>query len=265
MRAPQSGAREPRRSATNVTTALTSPSPQVAVAPVPDARADDRRRLVTTLHWASLLAAFGFLLWVNRHQWFDSDEWNFLVRRRLVGSAQFQGVWDPHNRHWVTLPVLAYRLLYTIFGVRTYVPYIVLLLVLNLLIAHLLWRILLRFGVDGFLATAAVAVFAVVGAGWENVTNGFQITLLGALALGLAAVLAVGDRDLTVQRYGVLWLLLIGSLMSSGIGLTMVAVVVTIVLLRHGVESGARDRFGAAGCLPAVVCPARAGRAPVGR
>ena len=133
---------------TSVTRALTRPTGRTTVEAVPDPRADDRRKLVTSLHWASLAAAFGFLLWANRNQWFDSDEWNFLVRRRLVGSAEFEGIWAPHNKHWVTLPVLVYRLLFNVFGVRTYFPYIVLLLVLSLAVAHLLWRLLLTAGLN---------------------------------------------------------------------------------------------------------------------
>ena len=217
----------------------TGPAPpqQTAVEAEPDTHADDRRKLATGLHWASLVAAFGFLFWANRDQWFDSDEWNFLVRRRLVGSSQFLGIWEPHNKHWVTLPVLVYRLLFNVFGVRTYAPYLVLLLVLSLLVAHLLWRILLRFGVDPLLATAAAAVFAFVGAGWENVTNGFQITLIAPLVLGLGAVLVVRDHDLTVRRYGVVWLLLIAAVMSSGVGVTMVAVVAVIALFEHGLKA----------------------------
>jgi hypothetical protein len=89
-----------------------------------------------------------------------------LVRRRLVGCA-VPGCLGSAQPAPGDAAVLAYRLLYTIFGVRTYVPYIVLLLVLNLLIAHLLADpAALR--CRRLLATAAVAVFAVVGAGWRT-------------------------------------------------------------------------------------------------
>jgi hypothetical protein len=197
----------------------------------------ERQQLVVLLHWASLVAAFGFLIWATRDQWFDADEWNLLVRRRLIGSEEFLGIWDPHNKHWVTLPVLAYRLLFTMFGVRTYLPYLLLLLVLHLAVAHLLWCLLLRLRVEGLLATAAAAIFALAGAGWQNVTNGFQITFVGALLFGLGAVLVVHDRDMTPRRYGWVWLLLVASLMCSGLGVTMVAVVTAIVLLRVGIKA----------------------------
>ena len=199
-------------------------------------QAIDRRRLVTALHWATLVAAFGFLVYATRDQWFDSDEWNFLARRRLVGSDEFAGIWEAHNRHWVTLPVLLYRFLFSVFGVSTYAPYLVVLLVLHLGVAHLLWRLMLRFHVDDVLATVAAAIYALAGAGWENVTNGFQISLVGSLFFGLAAVLVVHDRDLSRRQYAFVWILLLASLMCSGIGVTLVAVVVVIVLLRGGIR-----------------------------
>jgi hypothetical protein len=215
---------------------VTSSERAGTVEDTPPEGSGDRRRLVIGLHWASLLVAFGFLLWATRDQWFDSDEWAFLVRRRLIGSEQFLGVWAPHNKHWSTLPVLTYRALFTLFGVRTYLPYMVVLLLLQVAVAHLLWRLMLRLGVEGLLATAAAAVFAFAGAGWENVTGAFQLAFIGSLLLGLGAVLVVHDRDLTRGRYALVWLLLVGSLMFSGVGITMVAVVVVMVLLRDGVQ-----------------------------
>jgi hypothetical protein len=197
---------------------------------------DRRQRRVVALHWASLVGAFAFLLWANRDQWFDTDEWNFLVRRRLIGSDAFLGIWDPHNKHWVTLPVLAYRLLFTLFGVRTYWPYVLLLVLLHLAVAHLLWRLLLTLHVDGVLATAAAGIFAIAGAGWQNVTNAFQISFVGSLLFGLAAVLVARRRELTRARLAAVWLLLVASLMCSGVGITMVAVVTALVLLRHGLR-----------------------------
>jgi hypothetical protein len=196
----------------------------------------DRRKLALILHWVSLVAAFGFLVWATRDQWFDSDEWNFLVRRRIVGSDSYLGIWDPHNRHWHTIPVVIYRVLFTLFGVRTYLPYLLLLFLLHLLVAHLLWRLMVGLRVDPVLATTAAAVFAFAGAGWENLANAFQIVFIGSLAAGLGALLVVRAGLLTPRRL-LVWLLLLVSLMFSGVGVTMVAVVVVTVLLRSGLKA----------------------------
>lgn len=195
------------------------------------------RRRLTAVHWASLAVAGVFLLWAARDQWFDSDEWDFLANRRLIGSSTHTGIWDPHNRHWTTLGVLFYRLLYSVFGVRTYVPYLVVLIVVHLAVAHLLWRMMLRFRVDPLFATVAAGVFALAGAGWENLGNAFQITLIGSLGTGLAAYALTLAADLRAPRVAAVWLLLLASLMFSGVGIAMVMIVVAGVLLRAGLRA----------------------------
>ena len=117
------------------------------------------------------------LLWIDRHQWFSGDEWDFLVRRGVLGHSEL-GLLEPHNEHWSTFPVLIYRALFSVFGVRTYTPYLVMLIVAHLLAAHLLWRLMMRYGVDWLLATGAAAVFMVLGAGWEDLINAFQVTFV---------------------------------------------------------------------------------------
>ncbi len=106
---------------------------------------------------------FGFLVWVNRNQWFSGDEWDLLVRRGIVGSHALN-IFEPHNEHWVSIPILVYRALFSIFGVRTYYPYLLLMIAVQVLVAHLLWRLMLRVGVDALIATAASAIFVVIGA-----------------------------------------------------------------------------------------------------
>ena len=89
------------------------------------------------------------------------------MRRGVFGHSEL-GLLEPHNEHWVTFPVLIYRALFSVFGVRTYLPYLLVLVVSHLLIAHLLWRLMLRYGVDWLVATGAAAVFMVLGAGGKT-------------------------------------------------------------------------------------------------
>jgi hypothetical protein len=219
------------------------PPAEAAVAARPSGSAGLRRQFArvrrpfTLVHWASLGGAGLFLLWAARDQWFDSDEWNFLAQRRLVGSATHTGIWDPHNRHWTTLGVLLYRLLYSVFGVRSYVPYVVVLILAHLLVAHLLWRLLRGVGVSPLFATAAAGVFALAGAGWENLANAFQITLVGSLAAGLGAFAITRANDRSRLRVAAVWALLLVSLMFSGVGIAMVVVVAAGVLLRSGLRA----------------------------
>jgi hypothetical protein len=190
------------------------------------------------LHWISLVAAFAFLLWENRHQWFWADEWALLVDRGILGHHQL-GLWEPHNEHWSTIPVLIYRGLFAVFGVRTYLPYIVLVILLQLITVHLLWRIMLRIGITAIIASCTCAVFAILGSGWENLTWAFQLTQIGSVALGLAAVLIAPQVGGFNRRDVWVWVLLIASLMFSGIGITMVVIVGVIALLQRGVKVAA--------------------------
>ncbi|HZP28502.1 MAG TPA: hypothetical protein VFC99_06095 [Acidimicrobiia bacterium] len=189
---------------------------------------------VSWLHWATLAGAFVVLVWLNRHHWFVTDEWNALADRRLIGDATHPGIWDPHNEHWSTIPVLVYRGLFTLFGARTYLPYVVVLLLVHLTVVHLLWRVMLRVGVEPLLATVLCGVFAVLGAASDDLFLAWQWQLVGPLAFGLAALLLTPRRGGWQRRDAVVWLLLVLGLMCSGVAITMTAVVGLVVLLRRG-------------------------------
>ncbi len=185
------------------------------------------------LHVASLVAAFVFLLWVNRLQWFNLDEWNFLVDRRAF-AGDGTSIWEPHNEHWSTTPVLVYRGLFAVFGVRTYLPYVLVNVAFHLLIVHLVWRLLRRNGVEPLLATCACAPLAVLGAGWENLISAFQFQFFGPIAFGLLALLVAPARGGLVRRDALVAVLLVAGLTFSGTGVTMVVVVALVALLRRG-------------------------------
>ena len=208
----------------------------------------DLSSLATGLHIATLAGAFVLLLWLNRDHWFITDEWNALVDRRLIGDETHLGIWDPHNEHWATIPVLLYRLLFALFGVQTYWPYVVVLLLVHLTVVHLLWRIMKRIGVEPMLATVLCGVFAVLGAASDNLFLAFQITLVAPLAFGLGALLVTPVRGAWQRRDVVVWLLLVLGLMCSGTGVTVVVVVGLAVLLGRGWKLAASMV-----ALPAVV------------
>jgi hypothetical protein len=191
------------------------------------------RQRAAVLHGLSLAVALPLLLWLDRHQWFSGDEWDFLVRRGVVGPHEL-GLFEPHNEHWSTLPILLYRALFSVFGVRTYFPYVLVLVVAHLVVAHLLWRVMLRSGVDWLVATAAAAVFMVLGAGWEDLINAFQVTFIASIALGLLALLLVPDSGTFQQRDAWASALVVVSLFFSGVGLTMTVALGLAVLLRRG-------------------------------
>jgi hypothetical protein len=182
------------------------------------------------LHLATLVVAAAMLLWFNRNQWFFGDEWEFIVNRGLVDSRL--GLWYPHNEHLSTLPILAYSALINTFGLGSYWPYITLLVLVHLVLTHLLWRVMMRAGVAPMIATAGAAVFAVLGAGAENLLWAFQIGFIGSLAFGWAAALVVDRSDRLCRRDAWAVVLLIAALMCSGIGVPAVAIVTLLALAR---------------------------------
>lgn len=191
------------------------------------------RQRAAILHGISLGVAFALLLWIDRHQWFSGDEWNLLLRRGVLGHHEL-GLLDPHNEHWVTFLTLIYRGLFSVFGVRTYLPYLLVLVVAHLAVAHLLWRLMLRCRVDPLVATGAATAFMVLGAGWENLVTAFQITFTIAIGIGLLALLVLPLAGPLQRRDAWVSGLLVLALPFSGVSLTMAFVVTFTTFLRRG-------------------------------
>ena len=190
-------------------------------------------RVAVVAHVASLVAGFIVLLSCNRDQWFFGDEWEFLSGYRGVFGAD-RSLWEPHTEHWSTVPILIYRGLYSVYGLRSYVPYVVVLLVLHLAVAHLLWQLMRKAGVDVPLATALGAVFVVLGAGYENLLWAFQIGFIGSVAVGMACVLLVNhDGPWGGRDYGA-WAVAVLGLLFSGVTVTMVVVAGLTAFMRRG-------------------------------
>jgi hypothetical protein len=225
-----------------VTRSAGEPLPVRSARRVPDRRGDypwrrlrgwlGTARAAFVAHLLSLLAAFAVLLYYGSHQWFFTDEWEFITRN-LPGPARL-GLFVPHNEHWSTLPILIYRMLFAAVGLHTYLPYILVLIALHLIAAHLIWRLAIRAGASAWMATSIVAVFLLLGAGWEQLVSAFQMSFSLSLVCGLGWLL-VSDLDLPAwARILSGWALGIAASMSSGIGIPMIGVVAVAALARRG-------------------------------
>ena len=62
------------------------------------------------------LAMVPLLVHWGHKWWFWADDWDFLANRT---GGNLGDLFRGHYQHWVTLPVLAYRLLWSIFGIRS--------------------------------------------------------------------------------------------------------------------------------------------------
>jgi hypothetical protein len=176
---------------------------------------------------------FGLALYLvqGRNQWFYRDEWDFLAGRN---PSRLHDLLAPHDEHWSTLPILLYRTLYKLVGLKSYVPYQLALIVLHLTAAALLRAVMRRAGVQPWIATAAASLFVLFGAANQDIVWAFQIGFVGALVFGLTQLL-LADHDGPFDARD-FWGLAAGAaaLMCSGVGVVMVVVVGIATLLRRG-------------------------------
>jgi hypothetical protein len=196
-------------------------------------RLHDGDRSRTIAYWtfvAFVVAAVPLLMWIGSYRWFFGDEWSFLTNR----SVTTDGLFRPHNfQHWVSLPVLAYRGLYSVFALREYWPYQLVLILSHLGVAVLLRVIMRRVGVRPWLATVVAASFVLLGPAEDNILWAFQITFVWALLAGLAQMI-LADHDGPIDRRD--WIGLgIGflGLMTSGQAPSLVIAVGVVCLLRR--------------------------------
>ena len=127
----------------------------------------------------------------------------------------------PFNEHWLGTTIVVYRLMFGVFGLGSYVPYLVLLIALHLVVAGLVF-VLVRRAAGPVLGLAAGIVMLLLGSGFEDLFWAMQIGFVGAAALGFGAMLAL-DGEPGRGRVAIATVLLVVAVTTSGLGLVMVA------------------------------------------
>lgn len=181
------------------------------------------------------LAGFIFYVVAARDIWFFRDDWEFLAARRF----DLHDLLAQHGGHWVALPLAVYRAMYFVVGLRSYLPYQLMTIVLHLAAAVLLRVVMRRAGVNPWLATIVAGGYVFFGSGSQDVLWAFQIAFTGPLVLGLAQAL-LADHDGPLSRRD--WLGLVAgfaALLCSGVAVTMIGVVGLAVLIRRGWRAAA--------------------------
>lgn len=184
----------------------------------------------------------GWMFWlaVSSRQWFYADEWDFIAKRSRPPRSSFASLADmlltPHNEHWSTLPILVYRAVFGVVGLRAYWPYLVVLYTCHALVIALLVRLLRRHGVSVATRCFAVAIFVVYGAGAENLLWAFQFAWMAACIAGLLIVeiVDVPIERFTGSRVVAAWIVGVAGLMCAGVGVSMVAAGAFTAWLRWG-------------------------------
>ena len=214
---------------------------QTGVSTAAEAGVDWRIRLrdaAWPVHFLSLPISFAILLYIDRGLWFFYDEWDFLAGQGTGGRPL--NLFVPHNEHWSTIPILVYRGLYAAVGIHTYIPYLVVMLLAHVILAHLLFRVMVRTHVDPWIATALATVFLFLGAGAENLTWAFQAAWILSLVLGVAGLLIVDRDEMGIRPDLAFWALAVLALMCSGLGVPLVAVAGLAALIRRGWRAALR-------------------------
>ncbi len=189
------------------------------------------------------VATFAGLLWLTRGFDFYYDEWDFVLGAPhwTLGDYFF-----PHNEHWSTVPTIVYKAIISVQGARSYTPFMGALLAVHAGIAYLLY-LLIRRRQGALLGLVAAATILFLGRGYENILWAFQIGFLGSILFGLGAWLLLDAAAAGLLRQAAAAVLLLLAVMSSGVGLFMVAAIGVELLL----DRSRRRRLAA--LAPAVV------------
>src|SRR4029079_3970153 len=178
-----------------------------------------------------LTALIPFFLWVGRGEWFQHDDWDYLVSRK---ARDLGDLLRPHNAHWETIPVLVYRMLWSVFGLRSR-PYQLVSIALSLVGVALLLVVMLRARTRPWIAMLTATLLVLFGDAQANVALRVTgITFVGfAVPLGLVQLL-LADHDGPRDRRD--WLGLcagLAALLCSSVAIAMLFVVGLVVSVKR--------------------------------
>jgi hypothetical protein len=174
-----------------------------------------------------LAAGAALIIYETRGTIFWADEWEWILSRRGGG---LDSLLQPHNQHFVLIPVLLYKLLFAVVGLRHYWPYRGLLVATELICVSLIF-VYARRRVGGFYALLAASLIMFFGPAWQDILWPFQSAWILTVAAGVGALLAL-DRGGRTADVGAC--VLLGVALASGSpGLAIAAGLAVEVALRR--------------------------------
>lgn len=175
--------------------------------------------------WQVLVGLSGLVfvvgLYVTSSTGFLNDEWDYIFQFR---PSQTTPIWVSHNEHWSTIPILIWKLLFMLGGIRSHIPFEAAALATHLACVFLLFALVRRRSGD-IPAFAAALTLLVLGSGGDDIVWAFQIAWTGSVAFGLLAMLLLDGNPPFPNRLVPVSAALLGSVMCSGIGLAFLAAV----------------------------------------
>jgi hypothetical protein len=173
------------------------------------------------------LAGISWILWLGRGMTFFADEWALISTRSLSDPSTW---FQPHNEHWITLPILAYRAIVESVGIGSYVPYLAAVALLHLAVVAAIYRLVRQSTANAPVSVAAALVILLFGSGFENLYWGFQIGFVGATAMCLWAIIALRHGQPSKLRLAIAVALLVAGVATAGVTLAFIAAIATELL-----------------------------------
>ncbi len=170
-----------------------------------------------------------------RTSWFGVDALYYVSTRGPVPSADL-GLFRPYGGHWQTIPLLVYRGLFAVFGLRSYYPYVGAALLLHLVVVFVLFALLRSVGAHVRTAAVTCGVVLFYGGGAEAFMWDAPMVLTSGLLLGLVAVLVLVRSGFSTRSRVIAAVLLLAAVMCSGTGLVAAVLVGCLALLRAGLR-----------------------------
>lgn len=150
-----------------------------------------QRNAVPLLLAGALAAAAVLIFALTADLTFFGDEWKVLLSKRDPGVDVLL---RPHNEHLVAFPILIDQALVHTFGIESARPaQVVLIGFLSATAVLLFFYVRRRLGPWPALAATVLVLF--LGPAWEVLLWPFEITLVGAVGFGIAALLALERED----------------------------------------------------------------------
>jgi hypothetical protein len=184
---------------------------------------------------AVLAVSIVVLYFVGRNQWFIRDDWAFIFTRERI--HQNTGLADmlfiAQDGHWMTIPIVIYRIIHAIFGTESYWPYLIPTMACHFGIVVLVRKLCVRVGVTQWTATILAGTLAMFGAGWENIVFAIQLVYNLSLLAFLVHLILI-DHDGPPDRRDAFGLVAgLVAVASSGFGPFFIVATLLFTVLRR--------------------------------
>jgi drug/metabolite transporter superfamily protein YnfA len=192
-------------------------------------------RAAATVFWLGFAAGCLLIAAVGHYQWFVRDDWAFVLRRweQMKTGHQASALFTPQDGHWMTVPVLVWQAIQGVFGLRSYIPFLLTAVLTHLGCVLAVRAVCRRAGASPWSTTLVCLILVVFGSGFDNIVFAVQFTYNLSLLCLLWQVLLVDHDGRPDRRDLVGSLVCVVGVMSSGFGPIFVGAVALLLVIRR--------------------------------